>query len=154
MWAPTQDFVANEPIDGVQAILEYRGDRKSVTVSGWPTPEILFEQLDGDLSLQPYGHILICPDREYRLAPSQPLTAGIQQRGTPPIADDPNAAYYDQYMYDGQFRLPVGAYRIYTGVSFNIGPHCTGDTFTLLHLGRHSRALKCGRGRRSLSRCY
>lgn len=41
--------------------------------------------------------------------------------------EDPNYAYRSEYAYDGKFRLPDGSYLIYTGVGFDVGPHCTGD---------------------------
>jgi hypothetical protein len=39
-------------------------------------------------------------------------------------ADEPFASYYEQFMYDGQFRLPAGTYRVYANSTFSVGSGC------------------------------
>ena len=37
------------------------------------------------------------------------------------------SAYFQQYGYDGQLRLPAGTYRLYAFVDFFIGDNCQGE---------------------------
>lgn len=127
--APLNDFQANEPID-LTAELAYDGTADSVTLSGHWLPAISFQSLTGGPILYPYGSILLCPDQEVELRRGVGLQAHFT-RPDSPASGDPNNAYYDQFMFDGQFRLPAGTYLISTAVSFSLGSNCTGDHVVL-----------------------
>jgi hypothetical protein len=116
------DFAANEPI-AITSTLDYTGDRESVTLAGGPTPQFGFEQLDGGLYVDLPPHGLTCPREDTELVRGE----GIQVdyvRELPIPADEPFASYYEQFMYDGQFRLPAGTYRVYANSTFSVGSGC------------------------------
>ena len=121
-------IAANEPIN-ITASLTYAG-LDSVTLSGWWRPDFGFVSLTGGPSLHPYGHILLCPDAEAQLSPGGGIV-GQLEHPHPPAPGDPNNAYFDEYAYDGQFRLPAGTFLIFTGVGFNVGGNCSGDHVAL-----------------------
>lgn len=126
--APLGGVPANEPID-ITASLTYKGS-DPVTLSGSWRPDFSFVSLAGGPSLHTYGSILLCPDAEAQLSPGDSIV-GQLEHPQPQVSGDPNNAYYDEYAYDGQFRLPAGTYLIFTGVAFNVGSQCSGDRVAL-----------------------
>lgn len=128
--AANTTYVAGEPIDDIEARLLYEGDHEFATISGGGTPHLRFDQLDGDLAFVPYGSVLLCRPRELELRRGIALSAKFE-RPDDIAPGDPNNAYYEQYMYDGQFRLPAGTYLITAAASFNIGSNCQGEHVAL-----------------------
>ena len=123
------NWSAGEPIH-ISASVQYIEGRDKVTVVGQVVPEFGLEQLDGSLEIPPPPTILICPadhpvvfeknvaqDADYNLL----YGAGMEQY----------SAYFNEYGYDGQFRLPAGTYRLYAFVDFFIGDNCQGENVTL-----------------------
>jgi hypothetical protein len=126
--AAPQVLVPNEPID-ITSMLSYHG-LDPVTLSGWWQPDFAFVSLTGGPSFTSYGSILLCPDGEADMSPQDGIN-GRLQGPTELDPGDPNYAYREEYAYDGQFRLPAGAYLIYTGVTFNVGADCSGELVRL-----------------------
>jgi hypothetical protein len=126
--AAPQVLVPNEPID-ITSMLSYHGV-DPVTLSGWWQPDFAFVSLTGGPSFKSYGSILLCPDGEADMSPQDGIS-GRLQGGTELDPGDPNYAYREEYAYDGQFRLPAGAYLVYTGVMFNVGADCSGELVRL-----------------------
>lgn len=114
----------NEPV-GVTSRLTYHGT-DPVTLSGHWRPDFVFTPLTSGPTFDPYGSLLLCPNAQVHLSADEGVSGNLQG---PTALDpaDPNYAYRQQYAYDGQFRLPAGAYLIYTGVGFVIGSDCSGE---------------------------
>lgn len=126
--AASQAWEPNEPID-VTSRLTYHGT-DPVTLSGWWRPDFAFTPLAGGPRFDSYGSLLLCPDAEVELAANEGVS-GHLEGGSDLDPADPNYAYREEYAYDGQFRLPGGAYLIYTGVTLYVGADCSGELVRL-----------------------
>lgn len=126
--AATQAQIPNEPID-ITSRLTYEGT-DPVTLSGNWRPDFAFSALAHGPSFSPYGSLLLCPDTEVGLSAGQGVNGHLE--GSAALdPTDPNYAYRQQYAYDGQLRLPAGAYLIYGSVSFGMGSDCSGERISL-----------------------
>jgi hypothetical protein len=123
------NWAAGEPIH-ISASVLYMEGRDKVTMVGQVVPAFGLEQLDGSLEIPPPPTILMCPadhpvvfernvaqDTEYHLLQG----AGSEQY----------SAYFNEYGYDDQFRLPAGTYRLYALLDFFVGDNCQGEQVTL-----------------------
>jgi hypothetical protein len=117
-------YVENEPIVAA-ARLQYRGAANVAHLWGSGTGPIFFkiEQLDGDIDTSPGGHDDCVP---YDVFNGRPLEAAFRKNHGW-SADDPMAAFWEDFSADPQLRLPAGRYRLSALVSLLIGTGCDGD---------------------------
>ncbi len=112
----------------VSAATTYRGS-DPVTIYCGGYPELSLLQLDGDISLPAGAHVAMCTSED-DLSPGDLLaTTFTRPGGLDPT--NPDYAFYDQYMPDGQLRLPPGSYLITARVYFNLSQPGTGEQVSL-----------------------
>jgi hypothetical protein len=121
------EYAAGESID-VAAILAYDGELGTRTLVGSGSGLVGFSigQLDGDLSM---GGLMTSDCRPYEITSGEPLTLPYA-KGAGWSADDPNAAFYEEWVRDPEFTLPAGAWRIRASANFALG-ECGGRMVSL-----------------------
>lgn len=122
-----RSFAAGEPIEG-RAWLELVPGAGAFDLRGSGSGLIAVEtiQLDGTWDLRA-GWNLDCGS--HRLAPGEPITAGLVKSGGF-TEDDPNAAAYRAFFADPLFRLPAGRWEVAAVAWFDVG-ECGGPEVTL-----------------------
>ncbi|MDL2335746.1 MAG: hypothetical protein QFC55_06930, partial [Chloroflexota bacterium] len=120
--AGSDTYTAGSPMD-VFATRGYLGPEKT-TVSGYGM-WFGFKQLDGTLELWPAATRggLSCATQELQQGDSD--TSGYSKSGSW-SNDDPNAAFYNEYIRDPLLHLPVGTYRLFAVLLFTNGG-CGGE---------------------------
>jgi hypothetical protein len=123
---PATTHHASDALD-VSATLTYLGPQPSIGVDGDSLGLVFFTftQLDGTRSMAPVS-ILMCaaPTTLQRQAPA--TFRPVKSIGW--TAEDPNAAFYQQWASDPQVHLPAGRWQILATAQIYVGTACYGGT--------------------------
>jgi hypothetical protein len=124
--APATTHHASDALD-VFASLTYEGPQPSIAVDGDSEGLVFltFTQLDGTRSMVPVSIALCAAPTTLR------REAAATYRPVKSIAwtaEDPNAAFYQQWASDPQVHLPAGRWQILATAQIHVGTACYGGT--------------------------
>lgn len=120
---PASDHHASDALD-VFATLTYEGPQPSIGVDGDSIGLVFFTftQLDGTRSMVPASLLMCAPTTLQRdtAATFRPVKAIGW------TAEDPNAAFYQEWASDPQVHLPAGRWQILARAQIYVGTACYG----------------------------
>ena len=116
-----------EPIDGVASLEVGGGIGKDIGGSGGGLLGFDFVEANGTRSMTSIWSADCAP---YRLEPGRPMKSAIKKSGGF-SADEPNAAFYRDFLADPIIRLPAGDWTITAVAIFVEGKECRGTSRSL-----------------------
>lgn len=127
--SPKQVWAVGKPI-AVEAELAYLGPGERKVFGPGPGSHIGFSvvELTGRRRMQA-GWLLACVS--WTMSPDPITTPLIKGAGWD--AADPDAAFYQQWIADPEFRLPVGRWEVAADAPFSLGPDSCGGQDVALH---------------------
>ncbi len=121
---PEATWSEGEAID-VGAFLTYRGGPAEVTLSGSGSGVVGFavEEVNGDKEMGAAWHD---DCKTYKISQRDPITSPYRKSGGW-AAEDPNAAFYQEFFAEPAFRLPHGRWKVTAVANFHVGARCPLD---------------------------
>lgn len=119
---PHQVWAPGRPIE-VRAEFSYRGPGAKEVWGPGPGDHVGFDvvELTGDRKMQ---HLWLLACQSWFMTRA-PITTPFRKSGMW-TAEDPDAAFYQQYLADPEFRLPAGRWQVTAAAPFSLGPDSCG----------------------------